>query len=577
MFEFLYSRKRIRKIGSEIKKEYKDMPDVVPLLWTEHCVECSAPACYATCDRFKRREDGDCVRLVGGMTPVMAEDGVGARCEFRTWAKIESQLKIRPLDGGKYARAYRAITSLGYFFRRCAVSCPFKRLRKFIYEGWFSYRQKFINFLIRHKHPVYALTLNGKISNDDHDTTLLVDVKTGSKHLFRESIDVPMGKSEFRVSIPPHESKDELFFINLHPSNAEEHVLLTFNRLELQPTDITKGKKVKLVVWDLDNTLWKGVLIEDKDVKVNQRLVNLIKHLDSCGIVNSIVSKNNEDETLAKLREIGIADYFVFKKINWKPKSVNLGRTIKQMNINANTVVFVDDNPFERNEVLLRLSSVTCVAPSEIEEFTKCPRFNMIVTDDSRKRRNTYKMMESMQKEEEKWTGDIDDFLRSCDIRLTLSLPTDKTIPRCYELLQRTNQLNSSGRRLTMDEVKAIVADNGHDCYVLNSSDKFGDYGLVGFLIVDKSGEKGEVTDFVISCRVANKKIEPTLINYLAGKYGGSILFDYKKTSRNGPMFNIIKDLGMKQVSTIKEDEIYSCNYNGDYPKIVEISDKDGK
>lgn len=576
MFEFIYSRKRIRNIGSEISKEYKDMPSVIPLLWTEHCVECSAPACYATCDRFKRREDGDCVRLVGGMTPVRTDDGIGARCEFRTWAKIESQLKIRPLNGDKYAWAYKAITALGYFFRWCAAICPFHRLGKFIYDGWFSYRQKFITHRIAFSNPVYAVTLHGKVANDDHATTMLVDVKSGSSHLFRDAVEIPVGKSEFRVNIPPYESKKELYFINLHPANAEEHVALTFDRLELEPTDKTRGKKVKLVIWDLDNTLWNGVLIEDKDVRINQRFVELVKYLDSCGVVNSIVSKNNEEDAISKLEEFGISDYFVFKKINWEPKSVNIGKTIKQMNINANTVVFVDDNPFERNEVLLKMPSVTCVDPSEIEEFTKCSRFNMIVTEDSRKRRNTYKMMESMQKEEEEWSGDIDDFLRSCDIKLVLSSPTEKTIPRCYELLQRTNQLNSSGRRLTMDEVKALVADSGHDCYVLNSSDKFGDYGIVGFLIVDRTGEAARVTDFVISCRVANKKIEPTLINYFANKYGGSIMFDYKKTLRNGPMFSIIKELGMELASSADKVETYLCRHNDSYPKIVAVEDKTG-
>ncbi len=573
MFEFTYSNQRIKGVSHAIQQSYKGKQQIVPLLWTEHCVECSAPACYATCPRFRKRADGDCVRLVNGFAPVKTDDGVGAICEFRTWAKIESQLKIRPITNHAYARTYSAITWLGYFFRCLASMAPFKPLQKFIDDGWFSYRQKLINLLLRGKQPIHALTLKGTIDNSDHPTTFIIDIKSFSALLYRKAVEIPMGRSSFNVNIPPYESKgkEDLYFINLHPVNAEEHVKLTFRRLELLPTDITEGKKVKCVVWDLDNTLWNGTLIEGK-VTLNERFKDLIVRLDQCGIVNSIASKNDAAQAEEKLRELGLADYFVFKKINWNPKSVNIANTIKQMNINPDTVVFVDDNPFERNEVSLHIPDVTCVDPSLIEDFARCGRFNAVVTDDSRKRRDTYKMLEAMHQEEEQWTGNIDDFLKSCNIKATISSPKEKEIARCYELLQRTNQLNSSGRRLTMDEVRSIVHSDQYDSFVLRSSDKFGDYGIVGFLIVDKAATKPTVTDFVISCRVANKKIEPTLINYLAMRYGGELLFNYKRTLRNGPMHDIIDELSMRPYASSETHETFLCQHNDEYPKVVDIT-----
>lgn len=574
MFEYIYSKQKVKSICKVIRKTIGNEKQIVPLFWTEHCVECSAPLCYKTCDRYKKRADGDCIRIVNGITPIKTDDGLGALCEFRTWAKIESQLKIRTLNGKRYSQLYCALTTLGYFFRRLASISPFRFLQNFIDLGWFSYRQKIINFCIRKQKPQYALTLEGKLTNNDHASSFLVDVKSSSGLLFREKFEAPLGDSEFKINIPPYESEKELYFINIHPTNAEDHIIISFDSLKLVPTDIRKGKKVKCVIWDLDNTLWNGVLIEGK-VRPNQKLIDLVKHLDACGIVNSIASKNDEETVKAKLEELGIEQYFVFKKINWLPKSVNVTTTIKQMNINANTVVFVDDNPFERNEVLLRAPSVTCIDPSDIEDFSKCSRFNAIVTEDSKKRRDTYKMLEAMKKEEEEWTGNIDDFLANCSIKVEINRPSDKTIPRCYELLQRTNQLNSSGRRLSLDEVKDIVQSKLYDSFVLSSSDKFGDYGIVGFIIIDKSGSVPCVTDFVISCRVANKKIEPTIINYLAGEYGGKLLFNYKKTLRNGPMFQIIQDLNMKQTYSDEGVDVYQCEYNKDYPKIVTIERKD--
>lgn len=572
MFEFIYSKARIKHLCKVIKREYSTQKAVIPLFWSEHCVECAAPSCYATCDRYKKRADGDCVRIVDGITPVLTEDGIGAKCEFRTWAKIESQLKIKPVSGKTYARSYIAVTVLGYFFRKLASLSPFKRLQQIFDWGWFSYRQKLINLLIRKNKSVYALDLHGKVSGLESMTTLLVDIKSATKHLFRQAVEVSKDNREFDVFIPPFESKDELFFINIHPANAEQHISVTFNQLELIPRDITKGKKVKLVIWDLDNTLWSGTLIENKDVTPNSKLISLIKHLDECGIVNSIASKNDNEQASQKLKDLNIDEYFVFKKINWEPKSVNVLRTIKQMNINPDTVIFVDDNPYERNEVLIHCPAVTCIDPSEMTDLVKCQRFKMIVTEDSKKRRSTYKMIENLKTEEENWSGDMDDFLRSCNIKLSLLSTNEDNIPRCYELLQRTNQLNSSGRRLSMEEVRNIVDDDKCDCYVLQSSDKFGDYGIVGFLIVDKHNDD-VVTDFVISCRVANKKIEPSLINWLAKNYGGSILFDYRKTLRNGPMFSIIKELNMEKVSSKEKLDVYKCTFNPHYPDIVKITD----
>ncbi len=573
MFEYLYGTKQ-KHLSSLIEHTFAGDGAIVPLLWTEHCVECAAPLCYKTCSRYKKRSDGNCVRVVNGISPINNNGVLATKVEFRTWAKIETQLKARSITRNTYSSLYKNVSRWGSFFRSMASISPFTGLHKFIDQGWFSYRQKYINYRLRNAQAQNTLTLAGRVINEDHDTSIFVDVHTQSNLLFRESVAIPFGVTEFKVSIPPYEDPNEIYFLCLHPANAEEHVTLTFEKLDLVPTDITSGKKVKCVIWDLDNTLWNGVLIESNDVEAKKEFVDLIKHLDSCGIVNSIASKNNEEDVLPVLRKLGIEEYFVFKKINWDPKSVNIGKTIKQMNINPNTIVFVDDNPFERNEVSLSYPSVTCVDPTDLLEFVKCQRFNMVVTEDSRNRRATYKLLESLKAEEEQWEGNINDFLKSCQIKVHLSAATDKTIPRCYELLQRTNQLNSSGRRLSLEEVESFVHNQSEfDSYVLNSTDKFGDYGIVGFLMVDKRSEMPVVTDFVISCRVANKLIESSLINHLANKYGGRIEFYFKKTTKNGPMAKIITDLKMENVSSHADFDVYSCQHQADFPVVVDIDD----
>ena len=573
MFEYIHSKKRVKKIYRLIDKEYKKEKQIIPLFWTEHCIECAAPLCYTTCPRYKQREDGECIRIVNGITPIDHHSQLGALLEFRTWGKIESQLKIRPLSGKTYATVYSVITRLGYLVKLFNSIIPIRSICRFINLGWFSYRQKYINYKIRKRQSITHLELQVDLKNNDKPTKLLIDIKTVDKLLFRESISVPLDSSHFEIAIPPYEDSKEQYFINIHPANAEEHITINFQRLELLPRTITIGKKIKCVIWDLDNTLWDGVLIEDENVKDRYHFIELIKKLDRCGIVNSIASKNDYDKVIGKLRELGIEEYFVFVKINWNPKSINVSKIIKEMNINANTIVFVDDNPFERLEVIQQHPNITCIDPSELIEFSRSERFRMTVTEDSKKRRDTYKMLEALKNEEEEWKGNIDDFLINCHIEVEIIPPTKNMIPRCFELLQRTNQLNSSGRRLTMEQVVEIVNSSNYDSYALRSSDKFGDYGIIGFLIVDRKESMPTITDFVISCRVANKKIEPTIINRLAEKYGNQILFNYKKTSRNGPMFNVIEELGMKKEKETKELDQYMCMFNAKYPKIVSLKE----
>lgn len=570
MFEFLFSYQSKKGIYKAIKGISPDATTIVPLIWTEHCVECSAPECYQTCQKFKKRSDGHCVRIVGGISPVVRAGQIGAHIEFRRWAKIESPLKVQAISRSAYIRLYTWITRLGYLVELIASLCP-KRVAAFIHAGWYSYRQKAINYIIRNKKAEEALTLRTEVKNEHAPTKLLIDIKTTDQLLFREAVNIPVGTTGIEVNIPPITIPDTICFINIHPVNPDEHVALDFSEIALVPTDKTKGKKVKCVIWDLDNTLWDGVLIEDRHVTPRKDLLDFIRHLDSCGIVNSIASKNNAEDVEKVLEKLQISDLFVFKKINWDPKSKNVSTTIRQMNINPDTIVFVDDNPFERCEVAVAQPKITCVDPSEIIDLSKCDRFNVVITDDAKNRRKTYQMMEALQDEEEKWEGDIDDFLRSCNIQLILSKPDDSNITRCHELLQRTNQLNSSGRRLSLEEVREIVSNSTYDTYVLNSSDRFGDYGIVGFIIIEKRTDGNYITDFVISCRVANKKIEPSLINYLSLLYGGKVYFNYKKTNLNGPMFKVIEELDMKLISDMNGISIYSCSHKTDYPNIVRI------
>src|SRR5436309_16001842 len=119
------------------------------------------------------------------------------------------------------------------------------------------------------------------------------------------------------------------------------------------------GKQsIKCVVWDLDNTVWDGILLEDSTVTLRPHVVEILKTLDARGILHSIASKNDHATALAKLKEFGLDEYFLYPQMNWNSKAANVQSIVTSINIGMDTVAFMDDDPFEREEIRHSLPEV---------------------------------------------------------------------------------------------------------------------------------------------------------------------------------------------------------------------------
>jgi len=103
------------------------------------------------------------------------------------------------------------------------------------------------------------------------------------------------------------------------------------------------GKKIKCLVWDLDNTIWDGVILEDGDVVLKDGIIDIIKTLDERGVLQSIASRNNFKDAYDKLLEFGISEYFLYPQINWNSKSESIKSIAKDLNIGIDSFAFVDD------------------------------------------------------------------------------------------------------------------------------------------------------------------------------------------------------------------------------------------
>ena len=204
-------------------------------------------------------------------------------------------------------------------------------------------------------------TLFIEIIESEYESIFIVEIASNSRVFFSSSFNVPKGASQHTITIPSEVFLNLGLLIRIVPS-GDDGSDVVFGLLELlelatQPNDavVKPAEFVKCVVWDLDNTLWSGIYSEDKDlIQIRSEALEVIRVLDSRGILNSIASKNSESEVVPKLRELGIIDYFLTPKINWEPKSKNIVEIAQSLDIGLDTFLFIDDSEFELAEVVLK-------------------------------------------------------------------------------------------------------------------------------------------------------------------------------------------------------------------------------
>ncbi len=260
-------------------------------------------------------------------------------------------------------------------------------------------------------------------------------------------------------------------------------------------------KTIKLVVWDLDETFWKGTLSEGS-VEVPEENARLVKDLTDCGIINSISSKNDFEPTRKKLQELGLWDYFVFPSINWESKGPQLQDKIDKMALRPVNVLFLDDNLSNLGEARHFLPDIQTGGPECIGELVEQVAA-MDRKDLKHKRLNQYKILEQKDTASKSYASS-EDFLYDSHIQVVVHADCLEQIQRIHELLMRSNQLNYTKKRISIEELELIINSPEYDCGYVTVTDRFGDYGIVGFYA--KIGDRLE--HFFFSCRTMGQKIE---------------------------------------------------------------------
>src|SRR3954447_23818420 len=243
---------------------------------------------------------------------------------------------------------------------------------------------------------------------------------------------------------------------------------------------------VKCVIWDLDNTVWDGILLEDAAVILRPRVAHTLKTLDERGILHSIASRNDHDAAMARLREMGLDEYFLYPQINWGSKASSVAQIAKDLNLALDAFAFVDDQPFEREEVAFSHPGVLCVDSAHLDDLLDRPEFNpRFITEDSRLRRRMYQADIRRNSEEAEFVGPKEEFLATLGMIFTIAPCREEDLKRAEELTVRTHQLNTTGYTYSYEELDELRRSPHHQLLISSLEDRHGTYGKIGLTLIE--------------------------------------------------------------------------------------------
>lgn len=328
---------------------------------------------------------------------------------------------------------------------------------------------------------------------------------------------------------------------------------MTSLKLDNKTIQFPKQKSIKCVVWDLDNTLWQGVLLEDSQVELRNNIVEIIKTLDSRGILQSIASKNEHSYAISKLKDLKLDNYFLYPQINWNSKVSSLQNIAKALNISTDTIAFIDDQPFELEEVKFSLPEVLVIDAANLQQVLDMPEMNpRFITEDSQKRRLMYIQDQERKKIEQEFVGSQEEFLATLDLHFTIASAQKEDLQRAEELTLRTNQLNSTGYTYSYDELNEFRCSKDHKLLVASLKDKLGSYGKIGIALVECQEHLWTIKLLLMSCRVMSRGVGSVMLNYIikqAKENNVRLCADFVTNKRNRMMYITYKFAGFQEIT----------------------------
>jgi FkbH-like protein len=359
------------------------------------------------------------------------------------------------------------------------------------------------------------------------------------------------------------------------------------------------GDAKKIILVDLDDTLWGGIVGEEGWQKLKlgghdptgeafADFQKALKSMTQRGILLGIVSKNEEQvalEAIDKNPEMILKrEDFAGWRINWSDKAGNIVELMEELKLGTQSAVFIDDHPVERARIRGALPDVLVPDwPNDRMLYKHCLMslscFNIPTISREDGERTKMYQAESYRKQLKKTLGSLDAWLKTLNMKVVVEGVNEANRQRASQLLNKTNQMNLATRRMTEAELVDWINEKDHRIWTFRVSDKFGDSGLTGLISVECNGSEIRVTDFLLSCRVMGRKVEETML-HIASEYGRSLNLKtltacYLPTEKNHPCYTFWKQ------SSFEHDEktdTFMWNLEHPYPRpdCIEIISQGG-
>jgi FkbH-like protein len=373
---------------------------------------------------------------------------------------------------------------------------------------------------------------------------------------------------------------DYSMVVNAELHFTPEYLNLLSNAI-VEIIHVFQGKFKKCVILDLDNTLWGGIIGDDglENIQIGTlgigkaftRFQKWLKELKNRGIILAVCSKNEENiakmpflqhpEMVLKLEDIAV---FV---ANWNSKADNINQIQQILNIGFDSIVFIDDNPAER-EIVRTYLPLVCVPELPVDPSNYLPfliaenLFETVSYSDNDLERTKQYQEEAKRVELSKSITNMDDYLESLEMTAKIGPFQELDVERIAQLTQRSNQFNLRTIRYTNVEIESIMAKPNFLTASVEVADKFGNYGLIGVVIIEITGTSANIDTWIMSCRVLKRTVEHTVMNYVVENLLKlniqTLNGQYIPTEKNKLVLNLLRDLGMSET----ESNQYALNLN---------------
>lgn len=339
--------------------------------------------------------------------------------------------------------------------------------------------------------------------------------------------------------------------------------------------------RIKCLIFDLDDTLWEGVLTEGGGKKLREGAADLIRTLDSRGILMSIASKNDYDSAMEALEKIDstLPEMFLCPKISWGAKSAAVAEIAAELNLKMCNLAFIDDSEFQRDEVKFAHPDISVYDASELSRLADYPEFKVkFITEDSKRRRSMYISDMNRERAKSEFSGTDEAFLNTLDMRLSIIPVDEEQLQRVEELTLRTHQLNSTGYTYSYDELASFIGSDKHEFFIAGLTDRYGDSGKVGLVLMEDAGDAYMLKLLIVSCRVMTRGVGSALLTYavrFAAERGKRLRAEYLETEYNRIMYITYKLAGFEEIDELDDGEGCVLEYSRDtlpeYPSYLKI------